>query len=434
MGIKTRVLLRVLFIGTSLIAGAYAVLSFYSQSQDGEAQRGNLARGSIGAQGQGSHSLGPSYSPDGTQVVFYSDVSNSLDLWITTSGGQLQNLTQDPDPSSEVDPAWSPDGSRIVFSTTKAGNHDIWVVNANGSNPVRLTTDSADEDQPAWSPDGSKIAFIRSGRDGLDDIRVMSADGSNNNRLPNVPGRPRDPSFSPDGTKLVFSAAVETAFNLMIMNIDGTNSRRLTTELDVRDSEPVWGSGGIVFVSNRGGSYNLWRIQPDGSGLEMIPNTTSGSNPAWAPDGFTVAFSREDPSGATSNIYTVNLNNAVVEPLTNIRGYFEAIDIVPGSEPNTINIGTPGAVSVAILAAQQFDPLTEIDQATLTFGRTGDEASVVACDPTGTDVNGDTLPDFVCHFDVQQTGFQVLDTQGILRARTVNNFLIEGRDSVHILN
>ena len=37
----------------------------------------------------------------------------------------------------------------------------------------------------------------------------------------------------------------------------------------------------------------------------------------------------------------------------------------------------------------------------LTFGHSGDEKSLAFCDPGGQDVNGDGLPDLVCHFDNQ---------------------------------
>lgn len=364
-------------------------------------------------------------------MAFYSDASNSLDLWIATLDGQLQPLTQDPDPSSEREPAWSPNGSKIAFTSNKAGNLDIWVVDPDGSNPVQLTTDPADEEEPTWSPDGSRIVYIKDER-GLDVIRTMNSDGTNLQRIPNVLGRLSHASFSPDGNHLVFSAAVNTAFNLMTIDADGENLDRLTTEPDVRDVDPEWGPGGIVFMSNRGGTNNLWRIQPDGSGLEMIPNTTHGGRPTWAPDGNSIAFSRGDPNGATSNIYAVDLITGVVEPLTQIRGFLEGIDIVPGTEPNTINIGSAGTVAVALLGSSRFDPVNEVNQATLTFGRTGDEASFQSCDASGVDVNQDALLDLICHFNVQETGFLFNDTQGILRCRTVDNFLIEGRDAVAI--
>ena len=77
--------------------------------------------------------------------------------------------------------------------------------------------------------------------------------------------------------------------------------------------------------------------------------------------------------------------------------------------------------------------LMQVDQKSLTFGSTGDEASLAFCNPKGEDVNGDGLKDLVCHFYTQKTGFQCGDTEGILKGQTLDSTLFEGRDSVRIV-
>jgi hypothetical protein len=66
-------------------------------------------------------------------------------------------------------------------------------------------------------------------------------------------------------------------------------------------------------------------------------------------------------------------------------------------------------------------------------GRTGDEASLAFCNTNGEDVNSDGLLDLVCHFRIRLTGFQVGDTEGILKERTTGNIYIIGSDSVRIV-
>jgi len=109
------------------------------------------------------------------------------------------------------------------------------------------------------------------------------------------------------------------------------------------------------------------------------------------------------------------------------------IDIKPGSYPNSINIKSSGTIPVAILSSPSFDASSEVDLASLTFGRTGDEDSLAFCSPSPADVNGDGLLDRVCHFNTQDTGLQCGDTRGVLRGRTTDGVLIEGRDSLRIV-
>ena len=75
----------------------------------------------------------------------------------------------------------------------------------------------------------------------------------------------------------------------------------------------------------------------------------------------------------------------------------------------------------------------------LTFGPTGDEESlqrrgrdyVPNCGSE--DTNDDGLLDLVCRFNLQDTGFQVGDIEGVLRGVRVDSVSIEGRDEVKIV-
>ncbi len=109
-----------------------------------------------------------------------------------------------------------------------------------------------------------------------------------------------------------------------------------------------------------------------------------------------------------------------------------AIDIKPGSFPNSINTKSRGRIPVAVLSTLGFDAPAEINRDSLRFGRTGDELSLSHCGG-GEDVNGDQLADLVCHFFAQRTGFQAGDTEGILRGETVGGTAIEASDSVRIV-
>ena len=109
------------------------------------------------------------------------------------------------------------------------------------------------------------------------------------------------------------------------------------------------------------------------------------------------------------------------------------IDIKPGSDPNSINTKSKGRIPVAILSTPDFDATQEVDKTSLTFGRTGDEESLAKCTKSNEDVNDDLLDDVVCQFNTQDTGFELGDTEGILRGRTVDGVPIEGRDAVRVV-
>jgi hypothetical protein len=76
-------------------------------------------------------------------------------------------------------PAWSPDGTQIAFYSDRDGNNEIYTMAANGSSQTNRTSNAADDREPAWSPDGAQIAFSTN-RDGPTNFEIytMGADGS----------------------------------------------------------------------------------------------------------------------------------------------------------------------------------------------------------------------------------------------------------------
>lgn len=111
----------------------------------------------------------------------------------------------------------------------------------------------------------------------------------------------------------------------------------------------------------------------------------------------------------------------------------EGIDIKPGSNPNSINPENKGKIPVAILSTADFDAPAQVDKTLLTFGRLGNEKSLVKCNKSGEDVNSDGLLDQVCHFNTQDARFQEGDSEGILTGSIADDLFIQGRDSVEIV-
>lgn len=102
------------------------------------------------------------------------------ELYVMNADGSNQTRLTD-NLSFDTAPSWSPDGTKIVFVSGRDGNYEIYMMNADASNQTRLTNEFEYDFYPSWSPDGTKIVFV-SGRD----IFVMNADGSNPQNLTNI--------------------------------------------------------------------------------------------------------------------------------------------------------------------------------------------------------------------------------------------------------
>lgn len=110
-----------------------------------------------------------------------------------------------------------------------------------------------------------------------------------------------------------------------------------------------------------------------------------------------------------------------------------AIDIKPGSgDYAPINLKSKGKIPVAIISSPLFEALN-VDVNSLTFGANGDEESLVKCNYTGDDVNGDGHLDRICHFDNQLTGFDETSLEGVLRGTTLDGKPFEGRGFLKVV-
>src|SRR5437762_13091118 len=54
---------------------------------------------------------------------------------------------------------WSPEGRQVAFITNISGRNNIWLVSAEGGWPVQLTVSDQRQIEPVWSPDGRWIAY-----------------------------------------------------------------------------------------------------------------------------------------------------------------------------------------------------------------------------------------------------------------------------------
>ncbi len=209
-----------------------------------------------------------SFSSDGTHVAFAwrQPGSADSDIYIKTVGSDdMFRLTSDP--AREYSPVWSPDGGRIAFVRLKDGIAQLMIVSSLGGGERRIATYPASEGSDlSWNPTGDSIAFGGQREPGTQyRIYLASVADGSVSTLTNPPHSwigDEYPCFSRDGSKLAFVRnRAHGVSDIYLLDLRTRETRRLTSD-NLKIHGIAWESDGrgVVFSSNRGGGFSLWRI------------------------------------------------------------------------------------------------------------------------------------------------------------------------------
>ena len=240
-------------------------------------------------------------------------------------GSEVRQLT-----FNEVDDArasLSPNGTKIAFSRRDSGGKwDLWIMNSDGSNQQMLLDLNSD----LWivsdfSPDGNQIVYSK----WSEWLYIVNADGSNNHLLTEQ-NFTRYPHWADDG-KIYFSGISWPNSDIWRINPDGTGLEKIGGTVDVDyDAEPAVCGNYVVFtchMTHEGDAAEICRMNKDGSGLVELTNNSVEDRPrACSPDGSRIAFGSKMHGGNYDQIYTMDINGGNVVRLTDTSAYDLAND------------------------------------------------------------------------------------------------------------
>ena len=96
--------------------------------------------------------------------------------------------------------------SDAVVASNRSGAYGIYQFRASpGDTLVPLLVDGATNVQPVYSPDRTRLVFS-SNRSGSYDLFVMDADGRNLSRITTDSGNESEPRWTPDGSRIVYTS------------------------------------------------------------------------------------------------------------------------------------------------------------------------------------------------------------------------------------
>ncbi len=217
--------------------------------------------------------------------------------------------------SINLSPRFSPDGKLLAYTSYRDGNPDLYVLNLGTGQRNKVSALPGLNISPAWSPDGRWLALSLS-KDGGTNLYLMRPTGGGFQRLTRGVAISVSPSFSPNGRQIVFTSDRGGSPQIYVMDVEGTNLRRLTFKGDYNAS-PRWSPRGdkIAFISNRGGEgFQIYLMNPDGSGIQQLTTLGSNEDPAWSANGRHLVFTSD--RGGKKDVYMMHADGSEQKRLT----------------------------------------------------------------------------------------------------------------------
>jgi len=271
---------------------------------------------------------GTTWSPDGTQIAFVSNISGRNNIWLVpASGGWPTQLTISE--QRQVSPAWSPDGNWIAYASDTDGNEqwDIFLVSPKTGEVVNLTTTKEiSEESPVWSPDSKQVAYTAKPKTGSSyEIDLMDVYSRRVKHLTqNTPkGRSNfDPIFSRDGKFIVYTQADAGEKDASVFVIELASGK--TTNLTPHEGEQTFRAADIspdgktiLITSNAHNGYdNVGLLDIATRKIEWLTDDKWEINArAFSPDGGTVSWAANVDGNTNLYLYDLAARKAEMLPL-----------------------------------------------------------------------------------------------------------------------
>lgn len=258
--------------------------------------------------GENSYNINPCFSPDGTDILFFSDKSMNMSIYKTSTMGLYEEKKLVSSGSSgkfedfhymKNSISLFPDGKKFAFVTKTSKGDKISICDLqNGKEVERIDLDFDAIFELDVAPKGDKIVFVGQ-KDAQNDLYIYNFEEKSVSRLTDDYFDDRYPKWSLDEKKICFASErfvdslkvknddeqfifANLYYNIFIYDFEKNDILAVTNE-QYNHQYPIWSESGdnLVFTSYKDGLANIYAYNFSDEGMSKITNIFSG---CFSPD------------------------------------------------------------------------------------------------------------------------------------------------------
>ena len=309
-------------------------------------------------------------------------ILSSACLWAQSTGPDDRRITDPKSVTSTTNPkahpipiddlyftrsvsnaSWSPNGKEFLFTTDMSGRSNLWKVSAAGGWPVQLIQSDERQTQGTWSPDGQWILFQQDvGGNELWDIFAVPSEGGEIVNLTNTPDiREESPRWSPDGKTISVNYKPKdgTVYDLALLEWATHKVSKVTHEASPDHSwnSVAWSPDGKTLYANR---FEISFTDADVYAVDVRSGKTTNLTAhqgkvlnfasSLSPDGKTLLIT-SNRKGGYQNVALLDIPTTKVTWVTDTKWEANSGDFSPTGKSFTYTLNADGLPDVYLVDA-----------------------------------------------------------------------------------